>query len=94
MNSANIYSFKVSNRKTRKRCEITSKLTIKTPEHFIDVVQVFLLITLNIFHGFHSASIVDFEQVNVNWEATTSVDLNIDIPYFQLSMYQELLLKV
>ena len=94
MNSANIYSFKVSNRKTRKRCEITSKLTIKTPEHFIDVVQVFLLITLDIFHTFFSASIVDFEQVNVNWEATTSFDLNIDIPYFQLSMYQELLLKV
>ena len=27
-----IYLFKVSNRNTRKRCEICSKLTIKTPE--------------------------------------------------------------
>ena len=28
----NIYLFKVSNRNTRKSCEICSKLTIKTPE--------------------------------------------------------------
>ena len=31
-NTANIYLFKVSNRKTTKRCEKCSKLTIKTPE--------------------------------------------------------------
>ena len=30
--AANIYLFKVNNRNTRKRCEICSKLTIKTPE--------------------------------------------------------------
>ena len=29
---ANIYLFKVNNRNTRKRCEVFSKLTIKTPE--------------------------------------------------------------
>ena len=29
---ANIYLFKVNNRNTRKRCEICSRLTIKTPE--------------------------------------------------------------
>ena len=28
----NIYLFKVNNRSTRKRCEICSKLAIKTPE--------------------------------------------------------------
>ena len=28
----NIYLFKVSNRNTRKRCEICSKLTLKTPK--------------------------------------------------------------
>ena len=28
----NIYLFKVNNRNTRKRCEICSKLVIKTPE--------------------------------------------------------------
>ena len=31
-NTANIYLFKVDNRNTRKRCEISSKLTIKTTE--------------------------------------------------------------
>ena len=29
---ANIYFFKVNNRGTRKKCEICSKLTIKSPE--------------------------------------------------------------
>ena len=33
--------------------------------HTSDVVQVFLLLTLNIFTAFSSVSIVDFEQVNV-----------------------------
>ena len=46
---ANIYLLKVSNRNTRKRCEICSKLTNK---NVIDVVLVFLLLTLNIFHNF------------------------------------------
>ena len=32
LDPANIYLFKVNNKKTRKRCEIFSKLTIKTPE--------------------------------------------------------------
>ena len=32
LNQANIYLFKVNNRNTRKRYEICSKLTIKTPE--------------------------------------------------------------
>ena len=31
-NQANIYLFKVNDRSTRKRCEICSKLTIKTQE--------------------------------------------------------------
>ena len=31
-NSADICLFKVNHRKTRKRCEISSKLMIKTPE--------------------------------------------------------------
>ena len=41
---AGIYVFKVTNRNTRKRCEICSKLTIKTPErrHLM-----FLLLTFN-----------------------------------------------
>ena len=30
--SAHIYLFKVNNKNTRKRCEVSSNLTIKTPE--------------------------------------------------------------
>ena len=59
---ANIYSFKFNNRSIRKRCEICSKLTIKTPEqrqwrrssvfiiNFKDISHlslVFLLLNLN-----------------------------------------------
>ena len=59
---ANIYLIKVNNRNTRKRCEIFSKLTIKTPEwrrcrrsgvfivNFENISQlfpVFLLLTLS-----------------------------------------------
>ena len=61
-NPAGIYLFKVDNRNTRTRCEICSKLTIKTPErrqwrrsgvfivnfeHISHLVLVFLLLTLN-----------------------------------------------
>ena len=49
---ANIYLFKVNNKSTRKRCEIFSKLTIKTPEWRQRLVLVFLLLTLKIFHTF------------------------------------------
>ena len=62
------YMFKVNNRNTRTRCDICSKLTIKTPEwrqnvfivnfeHTSHLVLVFLLLT--------------FEQVNAGW-----------VPYF------------
>ena len=37
---ASNYMFKVNNRNTRTRCEICSKLTIKTPEDAIGVVFV------------------------------------------------------
>ena len=58
----NIYLFKVNNRNTRKRCEICSELTIKTPErrqwrrfavfifnfeHNSQLFLEFLLLTLN-----------------------------------------------
>ena len=56
------YLFKVSNRSTRTRCEVCSKLTIKIPEqrhscrfgifivkfeHILHIVLVFLLLTLS-----------------------------------------------
>ena len=36
------------------------------------VVLVSLLLTSNIFHIFFSASIVNFEQVNANWDVVMS----------------------
>ena len=36
----------------------------------IDIVLVFLLLTLYIFHTFSSVSIVDFEQVDVSWDVS------------------------
>ena len=52
---AGIYLLKVKNRNTSARCEICSKLTIKTPkgviiinfEHISHLVLVFLLLTWN-----------------------------------------------
>ena len=51
---AKIYSFKFNNKSTRKWCEIVKifKVNNKTPEDAIDVVLVFLPLTLNIFHTF------------------------------------------
>ena len=54
---AGIYRLKVNNRNTRTRCEISSKLTIKTPDcsgvfmvnfkHILHLVLVLLLLALN-----------------------------------------------
>ena len=73
--------FKVNNRNTRKRCDICSKLIIKTPQRrqwhgsgvFIvnseHISNVDLLTYI---------SIVDFDQVNVSWEK-----LEISLPHCQ-----------
>ena len=64
---SDIYLLKVNDRNTRTRCEISSKLTIKTPdgrhwrrsgvfivnfEHISHLVLVFLLLTLNVYCTF------------------------------------------
>ena len=56
---ANIYLHNINNRKLEK--------DVKHQNDVIDVVLVFLLLTLNIFHIFFYVSIVGFEQVNVSW---------------------------
>ena len=57
---AGIYLLKVNNRNTRTRCEICSKLTIKTPERRQwRRSGVFIV-------NFSSVSIVNFEQVNAD----------------------------
>ena len=69
--TANFYLFKVNNGNTRKKYEICSLLTLKTTERRRtgDVVLVFLLYLWTYFTSFSSAFIVDFEQVNVSWDA-------------------------
>ena len=64
---ANIYVLKVNSKNTRKKSEICSKLTIKTPEqrHWRRSA-VFTVNLEHVSHLFSSVSIVDFEQVNVN----------------------------
>ena len=59
--------FKVNNRNSRTRCEICSKLTIKTPEDVIDFVLLSLLLTLTYFTPCSSVFITNFEQVNADW---------------------------
>ena len=51
INHADIYLIKIINRNTRKSCEICSKLTIHQND-VVDVVLVFQLLTLIIFHTF------------------------------------------
>ena len=53
MNPVTIFMFKVNNRNTRERCDLCSKLTIKTSE---------------LRQWRPTVSTVDFEQVNIGWE--------------------------
>ena len=52
LNPINIYLFKFNNRNTRRRCDICSKLTIKTPERRPWRRFGVLLLILNKFHTF------------------------------------------
>ena len=60
----NIYLVNVDSRNTRKRCEICSRLMIKTVTR--TSLCFWLSLTFNVFHTFFIVSIADFEQVNVS----------------------------
>ena len=62
---ANIYLFKVNNRNTTKRCEICSKLTIKTPTWRHWRRSGFFGGFWTYFTPISSVYIVDFEQIDV-----------------------------
>ena len=65
---ANIYLFKIKNRNTKKRCDVCSKLTVKTLDrHHRRRSSDFVVNFEHISHLFSSVSIVDFEQVNISW---------------------------
>ena len=91
--AANIYLFQVNNKSTRKRCEICSKLTIKTPERRQRRRSgVFIVNSEHISHLFSSVSVIDFEQVNVSWvvfviPARMDFILNIIFPHDQSSNF-------
>ena len=58
--------FKVSNRNTRGRCEICTKLITKTRERrYWRCSGVFIV---NFIHSVSSVSVVSFEQVNNDWD--------------------------
>ena len=66
-NPAVIYLLKVNKRNTKTRCEICSKLTIKTPER--RQWRRSGVFTVNLyFTPCSSVSIVNFEHVNAGWE--------------------------
>ena len=62
--------FKVNNRNTRTRCQICSKLTIKTPEwpHWR---------RSDVFVNFEHISIVNFEQVDAGWVVSLALMLSV-----------------
>ena len=65
---ANIYLFKFNNRETRKKSEMYSKLTIKTPDRRQwRLSGVFIVNFEHISHSIFSVSIVDFVQINFRW---------------------------
>ena len=59
--------FKVNNRNTRKRCELCSKLTVKTPERRHWRHSGVFIVNLEHFRPCSSVSIVNIEQVNTGW---------------------------
>ena len=81
--AANIYLFKVKNRNTKgvKYAEVNSK-NIRTTS--MRSFWVFLL-SLNIFTPFSDVSIVDFEQVNVSWEADWLIQILLKHEKFESS---------
>ena len=66
-----MYVLKFNNKTTRKKCEICSKLTVKTQNDASDAFPMPSLLTLNIYHTFCSV-FIDFEQVNVSWVGSKS----------------------
>ena len=95
--SANFYLFKVNNRNTRKRCEICSKLTIKTPERRSSV----LLLALNIFIFIFFVSVrwtvmkTCNERFNSSWKTSAIWQKRYSRKIFPIKEYEKaLILKI
>ena len=79
--STNIYLFIVNNNSTRKRCEICSRLTIKSPQRRSNVFLVNFEHISYHFPPFSSVSTVGFEQVNVCCVPPYQI-INVGITYY------------
>ena len=73
-NPAGNYMFKVNNRYTRTKSEISSKLTIKTPERRQWRCAGVFVVNFEHFTPCSSVSIVNFEHVIVGWKCIRSGD--------------------
>ena len=73
---ANIYLLKVNNRNTRKRCEICSKLTIKTLLKSVSLTRL-----SNVF-------IDEFEQVNHFWVLNITKLITIQQSHCVYNLYK------
>ena len=68
-----------NNSNTRKRCEICSKLTMKSPQRSTVFVVNFEHVS-HLFTPFSSVSTVGFEQVNICWVPPYQF-MNVEINY-------------
>ena len=68
--------FKVNNRKFRTRCEICSKLTIKTPGRSQWGCSGVFIVSFEHISHLVLVSIVNFEQVNAGWGTRRIHQLN------------------
>ena len=81
VNPANIYLFKFNNKNSKNRCEICSKLTIETPERRLMYFTPFdvLMYFWTYFTPFSAVSVVDFEQVNISWDANNAFPVSCTV---------------
>ena len=58
-------------------------------KNVIDVILVFLLLTLNICHTFFSVSVIYFEQANVSWVFRKQSSLFLDTAILTKRFYNQ-----
>ena len=72
---ADNHIFKANNRNIRKRCEICSKLTIKTPERHLASFCCLYFYFWTYIIPWPSVFIVNLEQVNASWDSVSIVSM-------------------
>ena len=70
---ADFYLFKANNKCTRKRCEICSKLTIKTPERRHWRSTGVFIVNFEHISPLFLVFFVDFEHANVSWVSLSTI---------------------